>query len=360
MKKTFVTKTYLPEKQKFQNYIDQLWQSGHITNHGPLLMKLEQDLKDFLNVDHFHFVTNGTIALQIALRALDITDGDIITTPFSYVATTTSILWERCNPVFVDIDPQTFCIDPQKIEAAITRKTVAIMAVHVFGYPCAVEAIEDIAKRHGLKVIYDSAHAFGSVYKGKSVASYGDISTCSFHATKVFHTIEGGGIVCHDPKISQYIGLLKSFGHIGDEYFEMGINGKGSEFQAAMGLCNLDDFAEVQKKRAHVSQKYNEALPLNKIQRPYMPSEFQYNHAYYPAVFADAATRAEVTKQLNANNIYPRRYFYPSLNTLPYLRNTSPCPVSESIASRILCLPFFDTLEDETINSIARIVKSAV
>jgi dTDP-4-amino-4,6-dideoxygalactose transaminase len=360
MKKTFVTKTYLPEKEKFQTYIDQLWQTGHITNNGPIMMKLEQELKDFLNIDHFQFVTNGTLALQIALRALDITDGDIITTPFSYVATTTSILWERCNPVFVDIDPSTFCIDPNKIEAAITNKTVAIMAVHVFGYPCAVEAIEDIAKRHGLKVIYDAAHAFGSVYKGKSLLDYGDIATCSFHATKVFHTIEGGAVICHDPKINQYIGLLKSFGHIGDEYFEMGINAKGSEFQAAMGLCNLADFADVQKKREAVAATYNSVLPLDKIGRPHIPADFKYNYAYYPVIFADAATRAEVTKQLNANNIFPRRYFYPSLNTLPYLRNTAPCPVSESIASRILCLPFFDALDDDTINNIARIIKAAL
>jgi dTDP-4-amino-4,6-dideoxygalactose transaminase len=360
MKKIHVTKSYLPPIDEFKAHIDSIWNSGHLTNNGSLLIRLENNLKTFLNVDHFHFVTNGTIALQIALRALHLTEGEIITTPFSYVATTTSILWERCEPVFVDIDPDTFCIDATKIESAITHKTVAIMAVHVFGFPCAIEMIEDIAKRHGLKVIYDGAHAFGSRYKGQSLLDYGDITTCSFHATKVYQTIEGGAIISHDPKTHQYIGLLKSFGHIGDEYFEMGVNGKASEFQAAMGLCNLSAFSEIVAKRKHVAEVYDSILPLNKIARPSIPVDFDYNYAYYPAVFSDSATRAEVNKQLNAKNIYPRRYFYPSLNTLPYLQHKVSCPLSESIASRILCLPFYDSLLDDDVETIASIVKESI
>jgi dTDP-4-amino-4,6-dideoxygalactose transaminase len=253
MKKTLVTRPYLPSLDQYKNYLDQIWQNQHLTNQGPFLTQLESELTTFLNVDHFHFVTNGTLAIQIALRALDVTEGDIITTPFSYVATTSSILWERCQPVFVDIDPQTFCIDPQKIEQAITSKTKAILAVHVFGYPCDVEAIDIIAKKHSLKVIYDGAHAFACRYKDRSLLDFGDIATCSFHATKLFHTIEGGGIISHDKKIHERIRLLKSFGHIGDEYFELGINAKASEFQAIMGLCNLADFKDIIKARKMIS-----------------------------------------------------------------------------------------------------------
>jgi dTDP-4-amino-4,6-dideoxygalactose transaminase len=198
--KIFVTKSFLPPINEYEKYLKLIWKSSQLTNQGPLLTELEEKLKKYLEVQYFHFMTNGTIALQLALNSLDITEGEVITTPFSYVATTSTILWERCTPVFVDINKETLCIDPEKIEAAITKKTRAIMAVHVFGYPCDVEKIEAIAKKHKLKVIYDGAHAFGCIYKNKSLLQFGDVSMCSFHATKLFHTIEGGCLITNNKK----------------------------------------------------------------------------------------------------------------------------------------------------------------
>lgn len=360
MKKVFVTKPYLPAIETYKSYIDQIWASGHLTNHGPFLNELEEHLRDFLKAPYLHFVTNGTLALQIALRALDITEGEIITTPFSYVATTSSILWERCVPVFVDIDPHTFCIDPHKIEEAITPRTKAIMAVHVFGYPCDVEAIKNIAERHHLKIIYDGAHAFGCSYRGKSLLDYGDISTCSFHATKVFHTIEGGCVISHSPELHRKLSLIRSFGHIGDEHFELGINAKGSEFQAIMGLCNLADFYQIVAERKERTSLYNDLMPLDKVQLPLWPNHFEYNYGYYIAVFDSPSVCTKVKEKLEANGIFPRRYFYPSLNTLPYLNHPVACPVSESLAGRILSLPLHASLEEEVIRDVSHLITEVV
>jgi dTDP-4-amino-4,6-dideoxygalactose transaminase len=360
MKKITVTKPYLPPVEKYKEYVDQIWHNHQLTNGGPFLLNFEERIRGFLGTPYFHFVTNGTVALQLALRALDITEGEVITTPFSYVATTTSIMWERCEPVFVDIDPKTFCIDPQKIEAAITPQTRAILAVHVFGFPCDVDAIENIAKKHHLKVIYDGAHAFGCVYKGKSLLNFGDISTGSFHATKVFHTIEGGCVVSQNPDIHQRLALLRSFGHIYDEYFEVGINAKASEFQAVMGLCNLDDFSEIVEKRKVLSELYTSLLPLNKIQRPCFPDDFEYNYGYYAVVFETTEICQRVMERLMVENITPRRYFFPSLNTLPYLKNLQSCPVSESIASRVLSLPLYVSLDFDDVRKIVKIVSEVV
>lgn len=356
MKKIYVTRPHLPPVEKYQQYVQSIWNNQHLTNGGPFVVDIEARLKEYLGTPYFHFVTNGTLALQLALRAFDLTEGDIITTPFSYVATTSSILWERCDPVFVDIDPNTFCIDAQKIEAAITPRTRAIMAVHVFGYPCDVDAIERIAKKHHLKVIYDGAHAFGCKYQGRSLLDYGDIATCSFHATKVFQTIEGGCIISHDEEIHHRLALLRSFGHIGDDHFELGINAKASEFQAAMGLCNLDDFEKIVHERKIRAELYNSLLPLDRVQIPYFPSDFEYNYGYYAVAFENAEICQNVIDQLQADNIFPRRYFYPSLNTLPYLKRTQSCPVSESLAGRILSLPYYDTLDFSDIERIAKII----
>lgn len=360
MKKIFVTRPYLPPQDQFSSYVDQIWKNQHLTNQGPLLTDLEAQLKAYLHVPHFLFLTNGTLALQLALRALDVTEGEVITTPFSYVATTSAILWERCTPVFVDIDPATFCIDPAKIEAAITPQTKAIMAVHVFGYPCDVEEIEAIAKKHQLKVIYDGAHAFGCMYQGRSLLSYGDIATCSFHATKVFHTIEGGCVIAQSQALHEKLGLLRSFGHIGDDHFELGINAKANEFQAAMGLCNLQAFPRIVAARREVAQAYDAALPLDRLQRPRHPQGFEYNYGYYPVVFETAEQCTLALEKLKAEDIIPRRYFYPSLNTLPYLKTTTPCPVSESVALRVLSLPYYVGLEAYEIKRIAAIIKAVV
>ncbi len=354
----YVTKSFLPPIEDYETYIRQIYDNGILTNQGPLLQELEKKLQKFLDIDNLQYVSNGTIALQLALKALEIDDGEIITTPFSYVATTSSILWERCTPVFVDIEPNNFTIDANKIEAAITSDTKAIMPVHVFGYACDVEKIEQIAKQHNLKVIYDAAHAFGSRYNGKSLVSYGDISTLSFHATKLFHTIEGGACIVNcGNETAKHLDLCKRFGHNCDEHYTLGINGKQSEFNAAMGLANFPHIDEIIHERKRVCDAYDAKLKAI-VQRPKTQQGLDYNYAYYPVVFKDENQLLNVFAALNAEHIFPRRYFYPSLNTLPYLKNKMSCPVSEDICSRIACLPLYPTLSDSDITRICDIILS--
>ena len=353
-----VTKTFLPPLDEYEEYLKEIWDSGHITNQGPMLQRFESEIKIFLGVKDFHMVSNGTVALQLALRGLDILEGEIITTSFSYVATTSSILWERCTPVFVDIEPETFCIDPAKIEAAITKNTKAILAVHVFGNPCAVDEIDAIAKKHNIKVIYDGAHAIGVKYHGKSIFSYGDVSTCSFHATKLLHTIEGGGVFVKDKTVSDTIELLKRFGHTGDEHFILGINAKATELQAAMGLVNLKHIAEVSAGRKRVTELYDSLLTERFGRRAVKPGTTP-NYAYYPLVFKNEAELKRVVGNLQKHDIHPRRYFYPSLNTLPYINEAAPCPVSEDIASRIVCLPLYYDLANADVKRIAKIINES-
>jgi dTDP-4-amino-4,6-dideoxygalactose transaminase len=350
-----VTKTYLPPLEEYEAYIKQIWDKVWLTNQGPLLLELEDTVRKYLGVENFHFVGNGTLALQLALRGLDITEGEVITTPFSYVATTSSILWERCKPVFVDIEAETFCIDADKIEAAITPNTKAIMPVHVFGNACDVDKIEAIAKKHNLKVIYDAAHAFGAQYKGRSLMSYGDISIASFHSTKLFHTIEGGGLIVKDKAVSEKLELMKRFGHQNDDHYMLGINAKASEFHAAMGLCNLKHLDEIMASRKRAVETYNRLL-RGKFQTLAVRKDTMYNYAYYPLVVESEAKLLKTFEALAKANIFPRRYFFPSLNTLPYLPDKQSCPVSEDIASRIMCLPLFAGMEEELIEEICEIV----
>lgn len=353
----YVTKTFLPPQAEYEQYLKRIWDSGLITNQGPLLQEFESAICNYLNIERFHFVSNGTVALQIALSAFDFDGGEVIVTPFSYVATVSSILWENFDPVFVDIEPETFCMDPSKIEAAITPNTKAILAVHVFGNPCDVEAIEAIASRHNIVVIYDAAHAFGVNYKGKSLLSYGDISTGSFHATKLFHTIEGGAVVVKDQKISEKIELIKRFGHNGDDHFMLGINAKASEFQAAMGLCNLKYHQKNLAARKATYDQYGGNLPSS-IRTPVISRDTDYNYAYYPVLFKNEATMLAAKAKLEAERIFPRRYFYPSLNVLPYIESHQKCAVSEDIASRILCLPLYAGLNSSDIERICRILSN--
>jgi dTDP-4-amino-4,6-dideoxygalactose transaminase len=350
-----VTKTYLPPIEEYTAYLEKIWERGWITNHGPLVVELETKLKQRLGVKHLFFTSNGTIAIQIAIKALGITK-EIITTPFSYVATTTSILWENCKPVFVDIDPKTFCINPTLIEEKITANTEAILATHVYGIPCATEGIEKIAKKYNLKVIYDAAHAFGTNYKGKTLSSYGDISTLSFHATKLFHTVEGGAIITNDNTLAEKILLYRSFGHIDDNYFSMGINGKNSEFHAAMGLCILEKVSDLIEKRRQLFLIYDKALKHLNLIRPCIPDSTIYNYSYYPVTFKDEETLLKAKDALNKQDIYPRRYFYPSLNRLPYVHDQVSCPVSESYSCRTLCLPLFYDLASEDALRISNII----
>jgi len=353
-----VTKTYLPPLEEYTAYLKKVWQAGWVTNNGPLLVELEERLKKYLGVKHLFFTSNGTIAIQIAIKALDLKK-EIITTPFSYVATTNSILWENCKPVFADIDKDTCCIDPDLIEKKITRNTQAILATHVYGIPCDVEKIEKLAKKHKLKVIYDAAHSFGTAYKGKALSSYGDISTLSFHATKLFHTIEGGAIITNSDAIAKKIFLYRSFGHIDETHFTAGVNGKNSEFHAAMGLCIFDKVPAFLKKREELSKKYDSILKNSGLVRPTVPTGTKYNYAYYPIIFKAEKDLLKAKKELLKDGISPRRYFYPSLNKLPYVKGVK-CPVSESIAARILCLPLSYELSDKDLVRTAQIVVKAL
>ncbi len=354
-----VTKTFLPPLGEFVEYLKKIWDSVWLTNQGPLLQEFEQKTSAYLGIDTLQFVANGTIGLQLALRAADVLGGEIITTPFSYVATTSSILWEGCSPVFVDIEPDSLCIDADKIEAAITSKTKAIMAVHVFGLPCNVEEIESLAHQYGLKVIYDGAHAFGARYKGRSLLDYGDISVCSFHATKLFHTVEGGCIITKDRRIARRVELMKHFGHEGDNHQMLGINAKASELQAAMGLSYLPYIEQNIAARKQITGWYDEYLDGERVTQLKHHPDFEPNYAYFPVVFRTEQQLLNVLATLEAKNIFPRRYFYPSLNTLPYLENFQHCPISEDIALRVACLPLYLGLEKRVVADIARVINEA-
>lgn len=359
MSNIYVTRAFLPPKEEYEYYISKIWETSHLTNNGPLLKEFELSIKRYLDIDNFQFVTNGTIALQIAIRSLELDQGEIITTPFSYVATTSAILWEGFTPIYADIDPETLCIDPEKIEKSITPNTRAILAVHVFGNKCDIEKIEKIAKTNNIKVIYDAAHSFGVKHEASSIFNFGDISVTSFHATKLFHTIEGGGIFTNSVKLNEKVDLIKRFGHYGDDYKMLGINAKSSEFQAAMGLCNLKYIDDIIADRKRAYETYENLLDSSLI-RQLIVDKANYNYAYFPIVFS---TDAQVEKSINALkklNIYPRRYFYPSLNKLSYIKTEQSCLISESIASRILCLPMYYGITGNDISRIAETLNRLV
>lgn len=350
-----VTKTYLPDFDQYVSYLRKIWDTAYLTNNGPLVQELENKLKEYLGVEQLYFCGNGTIVLQMALKLLD-TPGEIITTPFSYVATTNVVLWENCEPVFVDIDPKTYCINPTLIEAAITEKTRAILATHVYGNACDVAAIEDIAKRHHLLVIYDGAHAFGAKLNGESLLAFGDFATCSFHATKLFHTVEGGIIIANDAKWHEKLHLMRAFGHRGDDYYFVGINGKNSEIHAAMGLCNLPVVPELIAARKAVCDLYDSLLDWCHLRAPQWVKGLDRNYSYYPVVFETEEKMLSTKEVLNQNNIYPRRYFYPSLNKLSFLTSSVSCPISEEISLRVLCLPLHAELPDNDVRLITALI----
>lgn len=355
-----VTKTSLPPLDEYLAYLEAIWERGWVTNHGPLVGELEERLRGILASDHVLFVANGTLALQIAIRALGLR-GEVITTPFSYVATTSSLLWEDCTPVMADIDPDTLTIDPDRIEDAITSRTTGILATHVYGIPCDVARIERIAIRHGLKVIYDAAHAFGSQYDGRSVFFYGDVSTASFHATKVFHTVEGGAVCTDAPEVAREAALLRNFGHTGPNTFARpGINGKNSELHAAMGLCNLPFVEQHQHLRRSIVERYNGHFAGLPLRRPAIPERAAWNFAYYPVVFASEAALCRVVDLLNEHGVYPRRYFYPSLATLSFVEQRSETPFADDIAPRILCLPLYPALAPEQVDRICDFVRQGL
>lgn len=351
-----VTKPFLPPKEDYDHYLYGVWKRQWLTNMGPLASELELQLKDFLSVKHLLFVTNGTVALQMAIKALDL-KGEVITTPFSFIATTSSIVWEGCKPVFVDIDRDTLNIDATKIEAAITADTTAILATHVYGNPCDVEAIEAIAKKHNLKVIYDAAHAFGVKLNGQSVFDFGDIATCSLHATKLYHSGEGGLVLTKDAALLKKLAYIRNFGFDGPESFaELGLNGKNSEFHAAMGLANLEYVPEIIEKRKRLTERYDEKLKGFKAVKPKWHTKATNNYAYYPIVLESEELLLKCMEALKAREIFARRYFYPSLATsTPYLPD-QPLEVTDDIASRVMCLPLYYDLDEVEVDLICRLM----
>ena len=354
-----VTKTFFPPIEDYQKQVQRIWDNQWLTNNGKLYQELSHKLIDYLGVHHVIPMTNGTMPLHIALNAFA-DQGEVITTPFSYVATTAGIVWEKCTPVFVDIHPEYLTIDETKIEAAITEKTTAIVATHVYGNPCAVEEIAAIAKKHNLKVIYDAAHCFGVTYKGQSVFNYGDIATCSFHATKLFHTGEGGALFCQDAETRQEMFYRHNFGHDGPEkYHGLGTNAKMSELQAAMGLSVLPYMEHIITERKRVCNFYDEHLDFKSFSKLKLRAGTQWNYAYYPIIFKSESQLLEVKERLEKENINPRRYFYPSLEALPYIDSDN-CPTAKDLAVRVLCLPLFVRLKQFELNKITSLVNNYV
>lgn len=354
-----VTKTYLPNKEKFKKYVDEIYENGWITNNGPMVKRLESRLAEFLGVKNVVLVSNGTVALEIAYRTLNI-NGFAITTPFSFVATTSSLVTNNVLPIFADIDKDTLNIDPSNIKNLITTHTSAIVPVHVFGNACDVEKIDLIAKEHNLKIIYDAAHAFDVKYKDKSVLTYGDISTLSFHATKLFHSIEGGALIINDDSLVEKARYLINFGIENAESIpHLGTNAKMNEFEAAMGLCVLDDLEEIKRKRKKVFNTYESELN-GWVQFQKLNKNSTQNYSYFPIVLESEQQLLNVQMALNKNDIYPRRYFYPSLDTLSYIEPKQVAMISRDISKRILCLPMYDSLTKSEQSIIINSIKNQI
>lgn len=363
-KPIYVTQPFLPPLEAFYPYLEQIWESKCLTNNGPFHKELENKLADYLGVEHLALFANGTLALVTALQALRIS-GEVITTPFSFVATAHSLLWNGIKPVFVDIHPETFNLDPEKIEAAITPHTTAIMPVHVYGKPCDVENIQHIAETYGLKIIYDAAHAFGVRYKGGSVLKHGDLSTMSFHATKVFNTFEGGAIVCPDDKTKRRVDDLKNFGFHGEvTVVAPGINAKMNEIQAAFGLLQLKHVDQAITRRQAIDALYRQELVnIKGITFPTLPADTQYNYAYFPILVEKdyPLTRDGLYDKLREQGIFPRRYFYPLISEFPMYRGLPSAtrqnlPVAHKVAESVLCLPIYPALKPEEQQIVIKII----
>jgi dTDP-4-amino-4,6-dideoxygalactose transaminase len=357
-----VTKSSLPELEKYLEYLKRIWSTRWLTNDGEFTQLLEEKLKAYLKVKNLALVCNGTLALHLALKALDL-KGEVVTTPFTFMATTNVIVWERLKPVFADIDPQTFNIDPAEVEQKITEKTSAILAVHVYGNPCRMEELQEIASKHDLKLIFDSAHAFGVEYKNKSVLDYGDLSTLSFHATKVFNTIEGGAIVSAKEELIETLKLLRNHGIKSEEEVALaGTNAKMNEFQAAMGLCNLENLDSNLQLRKKLYDEYKERLGCERVRFQEITAS-KYNFSYMPVCFESGRIRNEVSDELLRKGIKSRKYFFPLTVKADYFRektqdlaNKSGLDVASSVSDRILCLPLYPDLDTSTVEQIVKVI----
>ncbi len=360
-----VTRPYLPSRERLDAYIDGIYERGWLTNNGVLVQELTRRLETHLGVENLLLVANGTLALQIAYRALGVTPEahggvvEAVTTPFSFVATASSLAWESVKPSFADIDPDTWCLDPNAVELAITPQTRAIVPVHVFGNACDVNAIDDIAHRRGLKVVYDAAHAFGVGYRGGSVLRYGDAATLSFHATKLFHTIEGGAIVFRRADDLERARAMINFGITGPVTIEgLGINAKMNEFQAAMGLAVLDEMDVNMRARRAIWQAYDDAL-CGHVQRQARTPDASNNYAYVPVLLGSEAHVEKAQAALRDIDVHARRYFFPSLETVDYLGGHAVHEHSNDVAGRILCLPIYVGLTKDDVERIVATVKRA-
>jgi len=364
-----VTSPLLPSLKEFEGYLEDIWQRGWLTNNGIYHQKLEQELCEFLHIDYLSLFTNGTLPLIAALQALRIT-GEVITTPYSFVATTHALWWNGIKPVFVDIEEETCNLDPNKIEAAITPKTTAIMPVHCYGFPCDVIKIQEIADKYGLTVIYDAAHAFGVEIGGTSILEYGDMSTLSFHATKVYNTVEGGALVCHDAKTKKRIDYLKNFG-FADEITVVapGINGKMDEIRSAYGLINLKQVGKAIENRKNIVNEYCKGLAnIPGLRLPRYETSVKYNYSYYPIFINErefGITRDNLYEKLKESNIYGRRYFYPLISNMPTYRglessNSNNLPIATKVANSVLCLPIYSDLSDDDVQRVIAAIKSVL
>ena len=359
-----VTKARLPRREDFHAKCDAIFDAAWFTNNGPCVRRLEQELSAYLGTPHLLTCANGTLALMLALHCAGLAGKKVAVTPYTYVATLSSLLWLGCTPVFIDIDPESLCLSPRLLRRELDADPdiAGVLPVHIYGLACDVEALGALCKERGLALIYDAAQAFGSRKNGKSLLDHGDYSICSFHATKLFHTVEGGCVIAHGEDELRALSLARAFGHVNDDHFALGINAKLSELHAAMGLTLLPGTDAEIKKRRRLHAVYDDALNGLDLAYPSRDSGQEWNFAYYPVLLPDAKCRERAHAALNAAGINPRRYFYPALNTLPYLAPECrrPCPVAEDAARRVLCLPMYGDLEEEVVATAAKAIANAL
>lgn len=360
----YVTKTRLPEPETFSRLCNDIFQRAWLTNNGQCVQELERNLLEYLGVSHVLACNNGTIALMLALQCAGLAGKKVAVTPYTYVATLSALLWLRCVPVFVDIEPDTLCLSPELLRKRFQQEPdiAGALPVHIYGLACDVERLDAVCREYGAVLIYDAAQAFGSRYHGKSLLEYGDYSICSFHATKIFHTAEGGCVVSHSADAHNALSLARAFGHINDTHYSLGINGKMSELHAAMGLALLPGTNTEIERRKEARAAYDAALEGLPLQRPTIREGLDWNNAYYPVLLPDEDCRVRAEQTLKERGIHPRRYFYPALNTLPYLQEEwrASCPVAEDAARRVLCLPMYGGLTDKEAGQVASCMHAAL
>lgn len=352
----YVTRSFIPPQVEYLTKVQAILERGQLTNHGPCVTELEEKLRQALGVRHLVIMSNGTLAIQLALKALEKT-GEVITTPFSYVATVSSVVWEGCTPVFAGIRPSDLSLDPIQVERLIGPNTVAILATHVYGFPCQVDEFERLGRKYNIPVIYDAAHAYGVSVGNRSLMTYGTMSTLSFHATKVFHSGEGGAVVTESDELAHKLRYLRNFGHNGEEAFwGLGVNAKMSELHGAMGLSVLPHMTEIIGGRQKVWQRYQEILAGSGVYTFSIPAGVVYNFSYYPCLMPSEEALLAAKSELNGRNIFPRRYFFPSLDTLPYVTPSND-PVVADACRRVLCLPLHPTLDLAVVDEVCEVLK---